>query len=152
VVHIIRPFSSHRATEIIAAPKVYAFDTGFICYHHGWHQLRNEDFGYLWEHWVLNELQAQLQSRDILYWRDKRGHEIDFVLTKNRTQPITIECKWSILGFDPAGLKAFRRQYPQGANFVVAHDIPKPYQRKYDDISVDIVGLQDLIKYLAKQL
>lgn len=33
--HVIRPFSSHRPTEIVAAPKVYAFDTGFVCYHRG---------------------------------------------------------------------------------------------------------------------
>ncbi|MDI6782607.1 MAG: DUF4143 domain-containing protein, partial [bacterium] len=150
VVHIIRPFSSHRAAEITAAPKVYAFDTGFVCYHRGWDQLRNEDFGYLWEHLVLNELQAQLQSRDIHYWRDKRGHEIDFVLIKPRNQPIAIECKWSVSGFDPVGLKAFRRQYLQGENFIVAHDITKSYRHKYDHITVDIVSLPDLIKMLLK--
>jgi hypothetical protein len=150
--HIIRPYSSHRATEITAAPKVYAFDTGFVCYHRGWHELRDEDYGYLWEHWVLNELHAQLQSRDIHYWRDKRGHEIDFVLVKQRNQPVAIECKWSGSEFDPTGLKAFRRQYPQGANFVVAHDITKSYHRKYDDFAVDFVGLPDLIKNLVKLL
>ena len=30
VIHVIRPFSTHKATEIVAAPKVYAFDTGFF--------------------------------------------------------------------------------------------------------------------------
>ena len=30
VAHVIRPFSTHRPTEIISAPKVYAFDTGFV--------------------------------------------------------------------------------------------------------------------------
>ncbi|MBM4049648.1 MAG: ATP-binding protein, partial [Planctomycetes bacterium] len=80
VIHVLRPFSSQRAAEIISAPKVYAFDTGFVCYHRGWHQLRGEDRGMLWKHFVLNELQAGLQSRQVLYWRDKRGHEVDFVL------------------------------------------------------------------------
>src|SRR4030043_1560862 len=32
VVHVIRPFTSHRPTEIVSAPKVYAFATGFMCY------------------------------------------------------------------------------------------------------------------------
>jgi len=27
VVHVIRPFSSYRPTEIVSAPKVYGFDT-----------------------------------------------------------------------------------------------------------------------------
>lgn len=149
-VHIIRPFSSHQATEIISAPKVYAFDTGFVCYHRGWRELRDEDLGYLWEHLVLNELHAQLQSRDIRYWRDKRGHEIDFVLSNQGTLPIAIECKWSISGFDPVGLKAFHHQYPKGENYVVVNDIPKSYKRKYDDIVVDIVSLPELIDILTK--
>lgn len=54
VAHIIRPFSTHAATEIKSAPKVYGFDTGFICHTRGWLKLRKEDFGLLWEHLVLN--------------------------------------------------------------------------------------------------
>ena len=45
VMHVILPFSTHRATEIVSAPKVYGFDTGFVCYHRGITQLRSEDFG-----------------------------------------------------------------------------------------------------------
>jgi len=82
VAHVVRPFSSRRRNEIVAAPKVYGFDTGFVCYHRGWHELRPDDMGVLWEHYVLNELHANLQSRDIRYWRDKRGHEIDFVIAR----------------------------------------------------------------------
>jgi predicted AAA+ superfamily ATPase len=26
-------------------------------------------------------IMANLQTRDVHYWRDKRGHEVDFVLT-----------------------------------------------------------------------
>lgn len=55
VAHVIRPFSTHRPIEIVAAPKVYGFDTGFVCYHRGWRTLRAEDMGALWEHFVLNE-------------------------------------------------------------------------------------------------
>ena len=93
--HVIRPYSSHRSTEIVAAPKVYGFDTGFVCYHRGWLTLRSEDLGQLWEHFVLNELMAHLQSRNIHYWREKRGHEVDFILARRGADPIAIECKWS---------------------------------------------------------
>ena len=57
---IIRPFSTRRSNEIIAAPKVYGFDTGFVCHYRGWTSLRPDDLGRLWEHYVLNELCAHL--------------------------------------------------------------------------------------------
>lgn len=40
VAHVIRPHSTRRSTEIVAAPKVYGFDRGFVCYHQGWTALR----------------------------------------------------------------------------------------------------------------
>ena len=78
---------------------------------------RQEDLGHLWEHIVLNELMAQLQRRDIHYWRDKRGHEIDFVLTRRGAEPVAIECKWSADAFQPRSLRAFRRHYPRRPEF-----------------------------------
>lgn len=145
VVHVLRPFSSHRPTEIISAPKVYGFDTGFVCYHHGWHGLRPDDLGLLWEHFVLNEIQANLQSREIRYWRDKRGHEVDFVLAYRRAAPLAIECKWSASEFDPSNLQAFRRRYPHGDNLIVANDVERPFTGSYGDLSVRFVGLSELI-------
>jgi hypothetical protein len=38
---VLRPFSTRRSNEIIAAPKVYGFDTGFVCAHRGWTSLRH---------------------------------------------------------------------------------------------------------------
>jgi hypothetical protein len=148
VVHIIRPYSSHRATEIIAAPKVYVFDTGFVCYYRGWHELRREDYGYLWEHLVLNELQAKLQIRDIRYWRDKRGHEIDFILSPRGEPPIAIECKWQADGFDPKNLISFRHQYPKGKNIVVSSDVTRSYEHRYDHLIVEFVSLESLQKLI----
>jgi len=29
------------------------------------------------------------------YWRDKRGHEVDFVIARRHGPPIAVECKWS---------------------------------------------------------
>ncbi len=146
VMHVVRPFSSNRPTEIIAAPKVYAFDTGFMCYYRGWHKLRRDDFGILWEHFVLNELQAQTQSRRVAYWRDKRGHEVDFILANRKSPPVAIECKWSASEFDAVNIRAFRRQYPNGNNFVVSHDVERPFSHAYDGVKVKFVGLADLIK------
>lgn len=145
VVHIVRPYSTRRATEIVSAPKVYGFDTGFVCFNKGWLQLRQEDLGLLWEHFVLNEMIANLQSRDIHYWRDKRGHEIDFVLSHRRENPIAIECKWSVSGFSPRQLLSFRRQYQDGNNYVVTNDVDQHFTKEYNGISVKFVNLDTLI-------
>lgn len=150
VVHIIRPFSSRRSTEIVSAPKVYGFDTGFVCYYQGWTQLRQDDLGTLWEHFVLNEIMAHTQSREIQYWRDKRGHEVDFVLTQTREMPTAIECKWSAEGFSPRQLLAFRRQYQNGVNYVLAHDVDRPYTETYNGIAVKFVNLKTLIKEINR--
>lgn len=149
VVHVIRPFSSRRKTEIVSAPKVYAFDTGFMCCYRGWHTLRKDDFGTLWEHYVLNELHAHTQSRKILYWRDKRGHEVDFITAKRLSEPAAIECKWKSAEFDASNMKAFRRQYPKGNNFVVSSDVTKGFSRAYDDIQVRFLSLGELIKAVS---
>lgn len=146
VFHVIKPFSSYKPTEIISAPKVYAFDTGFVCYYKEWDKLRKEDLGYLWEHFVLNEIQANLQTRRINYWRDKRGHEVDFVLKKRGKDPIAIECKWNSDHFDSRGLEAFRRQYPKGENYLVANDVDITLTKKFGEIEVDFVSLESLIK------
>jgi predicted AAA+ superfamily ATPase len=150
VAHVIRPFSTHRPTEIVAAPKVYGFDTGFACYHRGLSRLREDDMGRLWEHFVLNEVQAALQIRGLHYWRDKRGHEIDFVFVSRGKPPMTIECKWSADEFDPSGLLAFRRQYPEGENHVVAQDVDRSYRRRHAGLHVRYLSLSALIRRLSR--
>lgn len=144
VAHVLRPYNTRRSTEIVAAPKVYAFDTGFVCYYRGWSELRQEDFGILWEHFVINELHATLQMRDLRYWRDKRGHEIDIVMLKRGQPPIAVECKWSASDFDPKNLQAFRKQYPDGANYVVASDVARPYQATDSGVLLNFVNVSDL--------
>ena len=149
VVHVITPYSTHRPTEIISAPKVYAFDTGFVCYYRGWHDLRNDDLGLLWEHFVLNELFAHLQSREIQYWRDKRGHEVDFIWAPRNRLPLAIECKWSGSEVDLSNLQAFRKAHPKGENFVVAQDVDRSLERRYNNLTVTVCNLESLIKILT---
>ena len=150
VAHVIRPFSSRRSTEIVAAPKVYGFDTGFVSYYRGWDTLRPDDLGILWEHYVLNEVQGTLQRRALRYWRNKHGAEVDFVAPRRgRKGPVAIEAKWSAAAFDPRSLTAFRRLYPKGPNLVVAPDVDMTYRRSYDDFEVEFVPLDGLIGRLS---
>ena len=149
VAHIVRPFSTRRSTELVSAPKVYAFDTGFVCYARGWRDLRPDDLGLLWEHFVLNEIQASLQTQQVHYWRDKNKHEIDFVIRRRGSAPDAIECKWSASEFDPKNLLAFRRQYPQGKNWVVSTDIDQEFARQVKGVEVRYVSLQGLVSNLV---
>jgi hypothetical protein len=151
LVSVVRPFNTHRPTEIVAAPRVYGFDTGFVCTHRGWHTLRSEDLGPLWEHYVLNELQARLPSRSVRYWRDKSGHEVDFVVERRGGTPVAIECKWSASHFDPAGIQAFRRAYPDGPNLVVASDVDRSHAHEVRGVRVRYVSLEGLVSLLSRR-
>jgi predicted AAA+ superfamily ATPase len=150
VAHIIRPYSARKSSEIVSAPKVYGFDTGFICNYRGWQQLRREDLGSLWEHFVLNEIMARMHTRNVFYWRDKRGHEIDFVLAVRGGNPVAIECKWSADNFDAANLKAFRHQHPKGENVVLATDVKAHFQRNYESLKVRFEGLESFVSRMTR--
>ena len=143
---VLRPFSSRRSNEIVAAPKVYGFDTGFVCAFRGWTSLRPEDLGRLWEHYVLNELAAQLQAADLRYWRDKQGHEVDFVLLPRGRSLFAIECKWSAKDFDPSSLGVFGRIYPKAEMFVVTTDAEPPFIREIGRHQVQFLSLHALVE------
>lgn len=149
VAHVVRPYSARRATEIVAAPKVYGFDTGFVSCFRGIDRLRAEDRGALWEHYVLNELHARLQTRAIQYWRDKRGHEVDFVLRRPGAAPLAVECKSTSASFDASNLAAFRRAHPKGKNLVVAMDVTKPFREAHAGLEIEFVDLDGLIARTA---
>jgi hypothetical protein len=142
---VVRPFSSRRSNEIIAAPKVYGFDTGFVCAHRGWTSLRPDDLGRLWEHYVLNELTAHLQAADLRYWRDKQGHEVDFLWMPRSKALVAIECKWSASDFDPANLLVFARAYPKTAFLVPTPDSQPAFTRVYGGVQVEFLTLDRLI-------
>ncbi len=151
VAHVVRPFSGGGTAEIVSAPKVYAFDTGFVCQHRGWRDLRREDLGALFEHLVLNELHAILGSRgSIRYWRAKAGPEVDFILDRPG-RPVAIECKWSAGSFDPGGMRAFRRRYPGRLNLVVAGDVERPFERRYGRMRVRFVALDHFSGALSRR-
>lgn len=150
LVSVIKPFSSHKPNEITYAPKVYAFDTGFVCYFRGWEKLRNEDFGILWEHLVLNDLISVLQSDGINYWRDKQKREVDFILQPRGLHPVAIECKWKSEQLNLKSLVRFRELYPKGLNVLVASDISRPMVIEKKGIKIHYLGLKDLPRWLKK--
>lgn len=149
VAAILRPFHAGGPQELTHQPKIYGFDTGFVAWSRGWNELRSSDCGQLWEHIVLETLQAQVVSRGhrVHYWRDKQRHEVDFVVPATRGSAHAIECKWSVTGFETKGLTAFRATHPRGRNFLV---IPgeATRDRKFGDLTVTITTAETLHKLL----
>jgi predicted AAA+ superfamily ATPase len=146
---VLRPYSTRKNNEITAAPKVYGFDTGFACHFRGWTSLRPEDLGRLWEHYVLNELCAHLPLSELRYWRDKQGHEVDFLYTPRGRDPIAIECKWTAKDFDASSVLAFARAYPQVEILVVTQDAKPSFRREFSGRSVRFLALEELVGALA---
>jgi predicted AAA+ superfamily ATPase len=146
---VLRPFSSRRANEIVAAPKVYGFDTGFVCAYRGWTRLRPDDLGRLWEHYVLNELTARLQAADLRYWRDKQGHEVDLIWSPRGKTPQAIECKWSARDFDPANLLVFARAYPDVTLRVATPDSLPAFTHDYSGVKVEFLALDHLVEQIT---
>ena len=101
----------------------------------------------------MNEIQAHLQTDSVHYWRDKKGHEVDFVLPSRGNSVTAIECKYTSnipLEAISKNIEAFRRLHPQGDNFVVATDIEVPFNRRYKDITLSFVNSQELVARLKK--
>lgn len=137
---VIRPYHGGSATEIRSQPKVYAFDTGFVSYFRGWDSLRDDDRGQLLEHLVMGEILARFGPGKLHYWRDKHGHEVDFILEiGRRKQLLVIECKSSGSKLDSSSIEAFRRRYPTGENIVVTLRDADTYSRRLGEVEGRIV-------------
>jgi predicted AAA+ superfamily ATPase len=140
----VRPFFGGGQNEIVKQPKVYAFDTGFVSFARGWDPLRPEDFGTLWEHLVLEHLQAHIPDTPIRYWRDKLGREVDFVIPRRRGEVDAIECKWNPDAFDTTAIKIFRTYYPKGRNYLVTPSGHPAYAKRFGSLDVRICTPDDI--------
>ncbi len=142
---LVRPFHGGGLNELVKQPKIYGFDTGFVSFVRGWDPLRHEDHGLLWEHLVLEFLQAHFPDTPPLYWRDKKGHEIDFVLPRGRDDVDVIECKWSPSAFDATALAVFRKYYPKGRNYLVTPSTVPPYGKRFGPHEVTLCNPSGLL-------
>jgi hypothetical protein len=148
VVTVLRPYATNAQRELMAMPKVYGFDTGFVCHARGWQSLRREDCGNLWEHLVLDELKFELPDATIHYWRDKQKREVDFVIDRRGLPPVAIECKWRASGADYAGLAAFRVLYPDAVCWLIAADRNTVIERSTPAGKVNAAGVANLPQML----
>jgi predicted AAA+ superfamily ATPase len=141
VAHVVRPYSEGGSAEIVSAPRVFGFDTGFVAYHRGFGELRPDDVGLLIEHLFLNEVHAHGLGLAVRYWRDKAHHEVDFVLQRRGGDPIAVECKADERAFDASGLASFRRRYPSGANWLVVPEGDGAWTTAARGLEVEVIPL-----------
>jgi len=148
LVHVVRPYHGGHTGEITSVPLVYGFDTGFVAWSQGLHEIPDKDKGFFWEHLVLNELIANLQSRDIMTWRDKQKREVDFIWAERGRDPVAMEVKWKADSFEPRGILAFRTLHPGTMNLVVASDIVIPYTRTITGLEIMFTPLNRLAEII----
>lgn len=143
VAHLLRPFSGGGRRELVSRPKLYGFDTGFVCHARGWDKLRPEDCGLLWEHLVLDTLMATPVPR-VHFWRDASGREVDFVVPQTGGRVDAIECKWNSEAMESDGLRKFREAYPQGRNLVIAPNVTAAHARSLKGLKVEFLPISEL--------
>ena len=149
VLHLVRPFSGRGKREIVARPKCYCFDTGFVCLEKGWTSLRPDDRGILWEHLVLDTLRGLFSDGNLFYWQDKSHREIDFVIRRGGNRVDIVECKTSPEHVKPSTVAAFRDLYPEGRNFILCPSVKWPYRIRHQSHTATVCDTRDLSELLA---
>ena len=143
---VIKPFYTNKTKEIVSAPKVYGFDTGFVAFNKGWLDIRPDDRGILWEHIVLNQLFAFGFKKQTRYWRTKQMREVDFVIVRRGKPPVAIEARWKTGGSsDTKNLLHFAKSYPESELIVVAQDIDRPFTRKQGGQTIHYKNITQLV-------
>jgi len=92
-VFIVSPYSKSMAKAIVKAPKAYFYDNGEV----------QGDVGAKFENLVANHLlkknhfleDSTGDRYELSYIRDRDGHEVDFVIIKNRKPILLVEAKVS---------------------------------------------------------
>ncbi len=140
-ISVIKPFSSNPLSEIISLPKVYGFDTGFVCFARKSFDLGATEKGHLLENLVLESMQAIPGELPVRFWRDKQKHEIDFVVPLNSKNILAIECKSKSREFGLKNLERFRNTYPRGENWVITMDSRDERRKTAEGIEIRFLGL-----------
>jgi uncharacterized protein len=93
-----------------------------------------------------------MQTTALRYWRDKQGHEVDFIWLPRGQPPLAIECKWSARDFEPASLLVFARAYPKSELLVVTTDARPAFAREHNGRHVQFLTLDRLVERITGTL
>jgi len=84
----LQPHFKNFNKRIVKSPKLYFYDTGLLCYLLGINDSKQLDThplrGHIFENFIISEFYKNqvnnAQEKNLYYWRDQKGHEIDLVL------------------------------------------------------------------------
>ena len=146
--HLLRPYHGGGKREVVARPKCYGFDTGFVAFEKGWTSLRPEDQGILWEHLVLDALRFLFGDGSLFYWQDKSRREVDFVIRRGDGYVDVVECKLNPENVRHSGVEAFRALYPRGRNLILSPIVKQPYRIRQHAHTLTVCDTWHLSKVL----
>ena len=136
---IVPPFYENLGKRLIKSPKVYVADAGLACHLLGIDSLaelaKSPFQGALFEGFIASEIaKSQANSgrrRELYYFRDEQGLEVDFLVPGRGGAIALVECKAArtVAPSDAAPMQrlasALRQHRPRGAN-VELHLVRQP--------------------------
>jgi predicted AAA+ superfamily ATPase len=127
----LEPWRRRKKRRLVETAKFYLFDTGVANQLHPEAQTvvaGSDRFGRAFEHFVLNELRAYIEyrqlDRPISFWRTSSGFEVDLIIGN---MDLAVECKSTrkIRTVDLKGLRAMKEENtPQRAVIVSLAERP----------------------------
>jgi len=113
----LRPYASNLTSMMVKSPKILWADSGLAAWLAGISDQRalerRQDTGYWLEQSLFQTLQvwraAESDRRNLYFWRDRGGNEVDFVLEEDGVL-VALELKLSaqVASSDAKGITAFR--------------------------------------------
>ena len=159
---LLEPWHGNVGKRIVKRPKVYFRDTGLAAWLLGIGEgsLASSPFvGALWETAVFAELRriaaARGLNRQLYYYRDNRGTEVDFLILGEGCR--LIECKWtenpkreSAAAISRLASNAAVERAPEftGAKGYVLCGTKQPYPIAADGIEVEACGIEEIGRML----
>lgn len=112
VCKFIRPFYKNKRTEIVKNPKVYFFDTGLRNATVGDFRKFSDrpDVGAMLENGLAVEMMKK--GYDVHFWRDKKQHELDFIINRGNRDIIALESKSYLKSLSSSSIGQFESIYP----------------------------------------
>ncbi len=139
VMEQVRPFYTNKQKEVVKAPKIYFYDSGFRnAILNSYHSLDlRQDRGELNENFFFTQAKKELK-----YWRTKSKAEVDFILDDK--VPFEIKTTPKIT----RAFRSFLEKYPTPMAFVMNENVLK---RKKNTLFVPLVFSERLVKDVTER-
>ena len=103
VIHLVPPYFENFEKRLVKTPKLYWIDTGLLCHLLGFRDApaleRSTFIGSVFEAFIASEIvksQANRgRARELYYFRDQQGLEVDFLVPGDDGALTFLEVKWS---------------------------------------------------------